>query len=210
MALININSSAIYLFGTVKGLHYETRSINKIMNKWKPDSLALAVSRESLTALNDYGDSTEEPFLSDLELVYQERLSSFGEVSAPPPSFIEIVRYGKEKGLPVYALDFDEETYSQAFCDSVSFFQWVGHYNSSKIKKLARHKFRAKTPHEFIIEWDKLSNNTKGLRELEKKRERYMARNVNFLIKKHERIFAIVDLERLEGIEQFFKNGLKN
>ncbi|MDI6917406.1 MAG: hypothetical protein QMC80_06380, partial [Thermoplasmatales archaeon] len=54
----------------------------------------------------------------------------------------------------------------------------------------------------FIFEWDKIVNKLKGFRALEKKREEHMSKKLSELSEKHNRILAVVELQRLKGISE--------
>ncbi len=69
-----------------------------------------------------------------------------------------------------------------------------------KLKSINRRKFSQETPEEFIIEWDRVSNNMRSFRELEEKREEHMAERIIEIHDRMKKIVCIIELERMEGI----------
>ena len=71
--------------------------------------------------------------------------------------------------------------------------------HSLRKKRLYKKRFKASTPEEFSILWDKEITKISGFKELENEREKYMAKKIkeNIIGKK---ILVVVDYERMEGI----------
>ncbi len=56
------------------------------------------------------------------------------------------------------------------------------------------------------MEWDAEINKLKGFRNLEDKREQYMAREIIRLAKENKRILCVLDIQRTKGIVTKIKN----
>jgi pheromone shutdown protein TraB len=70
--------------------------------------------------------------------------------------------------------------------------------------------FRADTPADFVKVWDRKVNNLYGFRELEKERERFMAKDLTELASvSKKKILAVLDTERAEGVRALLVESIK-
>ncbi len=194
--------SKIYLFGIVKGLVSEAERLEKIVNKLDFQVGGIPISNEEMDGLeelmNNEGLDTEiEP--SKPEKAYADKLSEFGEVSLPPPSFTFFLKYCLENGIDAEAIDMDEEHYTMAYCDRVTGFQWIR--QSIREKSLRGKDINADSPVDFAKKWDRFINKLKGFQELEAYREEVMAKNIYRLSKRGD-ILVIIEEERFEGVKE--------
>ncbi len=137
-------------------------------------------------------------FVSNSDMVFLRRLSKFGDVEMPPPSYQEAVRLARAKNLPVEAVDLDDDAYTDVFIQHVSAFSLVRH--GRRLRKLARRKFKATDAEGLTLEWDKLATKTPGYLMVERAREHKMAAGIAALTEGHKRVLAIVELERSAGV----------
>ncbi|UCF07861.1 MAG: hypothetical protein JSW28_09510, partial [Thermoplasmata archaeon] len=137
-------------------------------------------------------------FLSNYEEIYAKKLASFGEVKVPPPCYEAAMKLCLRDSIRVVPIDMDDLYYADVFCENVSTWDLIRH--SLRVKKLMRKKFKAKTAEEFVLEWDKEINKLKGFRNLETKREEYMANELARLAQEHERILCVMEMQRAEGV----------
>lgn len=197
----------IFLLGSILGLTNEKTEIKKAFGKIKPDAICLSVSDEELKGLKKmFDDEEQEILLSGYEEVYAKKLAFYDKVKVPPPSFTEAFELGQKNSIPVYAVDMDDREYTDAFTKNISTIQLILH--SLKLKKIRKKRFKSKTPEDFVYEWDKIVNRLKGFRKLEKKREEHIARRIVDLSGKHDRILAVVELQKLKGISNLVKENL--
>ena len=200
METANIDDK-IFLLGSILGLTSEKSEIKKIFERIKPDAVALSVSDDELEGLKKISDGEkQEILLSGYEEVYAKKLAAHGEVQVPPPSLTEAFELSKENSVPVYAVDMNDKEYTDAFTKNVSTIQLILH--SLKIKKVRKKRFKSKTPETFVFEWDKTVNKLKGFRALEKKREEYISKRLSELSERHNKILAVIELQRLKGISE--------
>ncbi|MDI6917934.1 MAG: hypothetical protein QMC80_09095 [Thermoplasmatales archaeon] len=198
----------IFLLGSIQGLTSEKSEIKKLFEKIKPDAVALPVSNEELEGLKKLSDGEEqEILLSGYEEVYARKLAAYGEVKVPPPSLTEAFELAKKNNLPVYAVDMNDKEYTGVFIKNISTIQLILY--SLKIKKLRKKRFKSKTSEDFIFEWDKIVNKLKGFRALEKKREEHISKKLSELSEKHNRILAVVELQRLKGISEILSRNIQ-
>jgi hypothetical protein len=199
MKKIQVKNSKIYVPEIINGLTSEISKVRKAFNKIRPDIVAIQASDEELEGLRKVVEGEElEYFLSNYEEIYARRLAKFGEVKVPPPCYEEAMKLCLENEIPIAALDMNDELFADLFCESISGWQLYRH--SLRVRRLRRKRFRAKTPEEFVLEWDREINKLKGFRILETKREEHMARELKRLAEEHERILCVVEMQRADGI----------
>ena len=102
--------------------------------------------------------------------------------------------------MPIKALDMNDEQYTNAYCRNISTLEMVSQGRGQR--RIARHQFAAQTAEEFVLEFDSIVNKQKGYKKLEQEREEFMAMKIGKLAKKHEKVLAIVELERLGGVKE--------
>jgi hypothetical protein len=207
LVTISIGKCDITILPTIKGLAREKRKVREAVEAVGPELIALPVSREGLEGLGAINRGKEpEIFLSHYEEIYALRLSRYGKVAVPPPSYTEAFAAASEKNILVKAIDMSEDEFANAFCDDVSTTNLV--YHSIRWRWLRRKRFRnAVNARQFVLAWDKAVNSLKGFRNLEARREQHMARRLLGLSKGRKRILAIVELERMEGVVRRLRAG---
>ncbi|UCE75346.1 MAG: hypothetical protein JSV56_06510 [Methanomassiliicoccales archaeon] len=208
MKKIQVGTSKIYIPNIINGLTTESSKVKKAYNNIKPDLVTIQTSEEELSGLKQVVEGVEhEHFLSNYEEIYARKLASFGEVKVPPPCYETALKLCQENDVPIAAIDMDDMLFADVFCESVS--GWDLFRHSLRVGRLKRKRFRAKTPEEFVIKWDREISKLKGFRNLEKKREEHMARELVRLAKDHRRILCIIEMQRAEGVSQKILEGSK-
>ena len=203
---LRLGSCVLTVFSTVKGLESERPLVREAIASARPEAVALPVSAEGLRGLRAlHGGREPEFFLSHYEEIYALKLSRYGRVSVPPPSFSEAYAASVERSIPVRAIDLSEEEYASAFCESVSTLGLI--YHSLRWRWLRRRRFRAETPEEFVLAWDRAVNSLRGFRSLEDRREEHMALRLRSLARKYRSILAVLELERTEGVVRRLREG---
>ncbi|MFP4000567.1 MAG: hypothetical protein ACLFSM_01645 [Thermoplasmata archaeon] len=200
-----INDSKIYLFGIVKGLVSEADRLKDIVKGLEFKVGGLPISKEEKKGLkeliiNEDMETDIEP--SRPEKAYAKKLSEFGEVSLPPPSYTFFLKYCLENDIETEAIDMDEEHYTMAYCDNVSGFQWIR--QSIREKGLFRKDIDANHPVEFAKKWDGFINKLKGFQKLEAYREKTMAKNIYRLSKRGDMV-VLIEEERIDGVKKKLK-----
>lgn len=196
---LTFGQSTLSLLPTVKGLERERGPVREGILGVLPEVVALPVSKEGLRGLRAiYRGAEPDVFLSHYEEIYAVKLTRYGKVCVPPPSFTEAYAVCAEKGIKVRAIDMDEEDFSNAFVQSVSTPNLVLH--SLRWRWLKRRRFKAANAREFALAWDRAVNSLKGFRNLENRREEHMARELWDLSGRHQKVLAVLELERMEGI----------
>jgi pheromone shutdown protein TraB len=198
MRRIELNGSKLDIVPVVKGLVSEGERVRQIIETTSPEIVCLSISKEELDGLSRKEDYTLYE-MSFLEQVYKIHLEEFGEVKLPPPCFVDAFDTCSEKGIKMMPLDMNEELYSETYCIKVSGLDLLREsYFSSRAHKL---RLDHSSPENFVKAWDKRVNRAKGFRELNEAREAHMAEVLSKLARKDRSILAIVEIERVEGME---------
>ena len=191
----------ILVIGTVKGLVSEAEKVKTEFFEFVPDVMAISISKEGLQAMSEHersGENNDAGFDNFEEEYYAKALGRFGKVKKPPPCFVEAWRLSVEKDIPIVAIDFDDEEFTDLFCRHVSGVEWLK--QPSKQRGLARKKFNSRTAQEFAVEWDHYINRTKGMRSMEDARVYKISKEVNELAKRYGKVMLVVDCERAEEV----------
>ncbi len=196
---VRLGACVLEVFPTVKGLERERRPVREAIMEARPDVVALPVSAEGLRGLRAiWKGRRPQIFLSHYEEIYAVKLARYGKVSVPPPSFTEAYAAAAGEGIPVKAIDLDEEGFSDAFVQSISSANLI--YHSLRWRWLRRRRFDQPTARKFALAWDRAVTSLRGFRNLEDRREEHMARELRRLCARHRKVLAVVELERMEGI----------
>lgn len=206
----------IYLLGTIKGLTVERKTVAKAFKNSKPDVIALHVSEEDLVGLEKVVKGKikkvglsryEEVYARKLATIAQKNPDKYGEVQVPPPAVVEGFELGGKNKVPVVAFDMNENDFTNAFVKNISTLNLIWH--SVRFNRVRKKKFKATTPEEFVLEWDQVLTKLKGFKNLELRREEYMAKRLLKLSEKYKRILAVTELERMDGIVSNLKRLIK-
>ncbi|MEM2838650.1 MAG: hypothetical protein QXE18_00960 [Thermoplasmata archaeon] len=200
--LIKIEGKNLYFLDVVRGLKQEAERVLRAVEKVRPEIIAMSISKEEIEGLKDYVKEPYEVEMSRYEELYAERLSKFGDVYLPPPCYLAGLEVAEKNGIELIGIDMDDEAHTTAYCALVNGRELLIH--SMRLKFLRLQSFKADNPWDFAIKWDRKVNNLRGLRELERERERYMAEELRKLSLTKKRIMAILDVERAEGIRKLF------
>ena len=196
MKVIQIGGSWLHLLPVVKGLVSEEDKVREAFDSVEPEVVGISISKEELAGLRQYDGGEVE--MSDIEECYAKFLSSFGDVRLPPPCYTRALRLADERDIPIIPLDMNEELFSATYCVTVGTMDLIK--ESVFVKRLRRMKFKADSPFDFVLDWDKRVNRTKGFSELQRQREQHMASVVKMLVSKYGKVLAIIEYERWDGV----------
>ena len=199
MKVIKIGDRHIYLLGTIQGLLSEKEKVRRAYLMYKADAIAVGVSDDMLKGLKDAVEKrVDKVFMSNVNEIFAQKLSAFGEVQVPPPSLVEAFQISKDYAIPIIPMDMDEDAYQDSFTKAISGFDYYRHI--FRIGRLTKKKFKCKTAEEFVLAWDRYLARIKGFRMLEWNREAFMAEKLRELSKEYTKILAVVEYEREVGI----------
>lgn len=198
MRRISANGCEITILPVVKGLVAEGDEVAKAVKDLCPDVVALSISKEELSALRNKVNY-EDYEMADLEEVYAAHLEAFGDVELPPPCFVSAVDACAGASIPVVPLDMNDEVFTEAYCSSVRTRDMIR--ESFFARRALKRKFDLSSPQAFARDWDEKVNKAKGFQELERQRERHMAEALSNLCRRYRRILAVIECERVPGVE---------
>lgn len=185
----------LLVFGGVKGLIRDGNDLENQLLSFRPDLILVSIPPEAVESLDTFMKDPFEISLSDYELIYGNILAEYGEVMAPPPIYIESLKYARRYGVEILGIDMTEQDYSQTYADNVGTMDLVRH--SIRKNKLMRHPFQAQTPEEFVDEWSILINKVRGLGKVDAARLEEVKKRFSEVLSATERhrIAVVLDYE---------------
>lgn len=205
---IRIEPSTVFLLPVIKGLVSEIEKVSRAFDELVPDVIAVPISHEDLDGLRRREDYDKyEP--SDLEIIYQAFLERFGEVRIPPPAYVRALELSEQHGTALIPVDMNEGLYTDTYCEKVRTGDMIR--ESFFTRRATAKRYDLSSPSAFVRSWDRRVNRPKGFQELERARERHMADALRRLCGRYERILALVECERYDGVVASLKvNGVGN
>lgn len=194
---LQMRDCTLRVLGVVKGLVSESASIEEAFDSFRPEKVAVSLSREELDGLANMPDDFE-PELTRYDEIYAAGLSRFGDVAAPPPCYVAALELAARKGVPLIPVDLDEDSFSDLYCSAVPGTTLFRH--STRTWLLRHRRFNARTPEEFVRAWDRAVNNLEGFRTIEDKRAESMAKGIALACENASRVLAVIELERMDDV----------
>ncbi|NLI74534.1 MAG: hypothetical protein GX369_07180 [Euryarchaeota archaeon] len=207
MIKVKANGSDIAILPAIKGLVSEGDIIAKAICDIMPDAVGISVSREELEALNDKSvyDNYE---MSVLEEVYANNLSTFGEIELPAPCYVSAIDTCKVQGISVIPLDINDIDYTEIYCQRIKAGDMMR--DAFFTRRANRKKFDLSSPMAFALDWDRTVNKSRGFRRLQQDREEHMAASLHNMSRLHQRILAIVEIERARGVKDALSRSMSD
>ena len=189
------SDAEVVVFGGVKGLVRDGSDLEKELRSFRPDLIMVSVPPESIDSLDTFMKDPYEISLSDYEIIYGSILAEYGEVMAPPPIYLESLKYARRFNVEIVGIDMSEQDYSRAYTDNVKALDLVRH--SVRKNRLMRHAFKASTPEEFVEEWTALIKKVGGLYKVDAARAAEIRKRFYELSSglAHSRIAVVLDYE---------------
>ncbi len=199
MEVFDLEGTRVVLLSVIRGLVSERSRVRAAVDEVRPAAVGMSISGEELEALRAYPGGAVGPSGPEEE-AYVAGLSAFGEVEKPPPCFTEGLAAAAELGLPVHALDMDEEAFSEAYLGAVSGLDFV--LTGVRASRMRRWHARAGSPQAFVLAWDARVNRARGMRALQRKREAHIVKRIRDVARGGGPVLALVDLERAPGVSE--------
>ena len=191
----------VLLLGPVRGLSTEAPRVAEELEGFAPAAIGLGVSAEELKGLTDYfvvADGEPVVPLTSNELNEVRGLTRFGEVQVPNPSFVEAIRWGRDRTVPVAALDPSEEGSAELFAEHIGYVELVR--RTVRERRVGRALPTPATPDEFAIQWERRVSSGRGSRRLAQARNEYLGQQATALARGAGSVAVVVDRERFDGI----------
>ncbi|MFY9717533.1 MAG: hypothetical protein WAK40_06335, partial [Thermoplasmata archaeon] len=145
----------LLVLAPVRGLSSEIRPLLAALTAFDPAAIGLGLSREELHGLVDYflvADGEPVVPLTTIEFNEVRGLVRFGEVRVPNPSFVETLRWGQSRSVPVAALDPSEEDSANLFTEHIGYLELVR--RTVRERRAGRDPPTPSTPDAFAVEWE--------------------------------------------------------
>jgi len=191
---VRLGLASVTILSVIRGLPSERSTVATAIRTTKPDVVALSIGPEELQTLRVYRGGPLEPENFEEE-IYVAGLSAWEPPVKPPPCFTEAVRVAEKQGTRLEAIDMDEVTYTE---NSVSTLEVI--FQGRLERRLAKKRFDARTPQEFVLAWDAEVNGPPGFARLQAKREAFMAARLRQIAAEGASVLAVIEVERTKGV----------
>jgi hypothetical protein len=200
-ARLRVGGCDMLLLGTVAGFVPDGERVQSVFAAFQPDAVALGVPAEDVAALDALAQGGEAALMQpdDLQVRLLELLARFGATRIPSPDLQAAHTAAKAAGIPLVALDMDDQEHSAAYVQRVK----VRHLWRAPVrdKRLLELPFgEAQDAYELAAAWDREANSTKPLRQLEALREEAMAQRLREAASRSRRLLALIPVPRLAGV----------
>ncbi len=189
------------LLGSVFGLAAEQEQVGKALENLAYERLLLGISREALEAIEEReGDPppVEPADLEPMTQLYLAELTRFGPVHVPAAELYTAWRDATRQDVPVQAIDLSDAAHTEEYVQNVSVWETIR--KEKRQRKRARRLEETEDVHDFVAAWDDVFFPTKGLRSVERARERHMAHQIVEAAQDVQAVAVLVPDERLDGI----------
>lgn len=194
--------SELLLLAPVRGLGSEVAPLVEALEAFAPDALGVGISPEELAGFQNYFvDAAVEPLvpLTGTEVSEVRGLCRFGEVRVPNPAVLAALEWGRERGVPVAALDPSEEESASMFTEHIGYLELVR--RTVRERRVARNPPAPSTPDEFALAWDAEIGHGRGSRRFAGARDDELAAAARRLAAEHRRVAVLVDRERFPSVQ---------
>lgn len=194
--------SDVLLAAPVRGLVAEVGALVAALDAFDPAAIGLGISEEELRGLVDYfvvADGEPVVPLTGPEFQEVRGLVRFGEVRVPNPSFVEALRWGQQRGVPVAALDPTEEGAAELFAEHIGYLELVR--RTVRERRAGRDPPTPSTPDAYALEWEARIAHGRGSRALARARDAHLAQETRALSAGRSRLAVVVDRERFDGVK---------
>lgn len=204
MISVDLGKCTVDILPVVKGLVSEYGRVKDAAGG-KYDKFAVSLGKEDILAVGLRNELEDDQVLEDIDHVYLHHLSNFGETDAPSPAFCALIDVCAGMSAQVHPLDMDEESFSAVYCDMITTLELLK--EGRLARKALKKSFDMSSADAFAIDWDSFVNASKGFAELTRLREKYMANRIKLLAGNSERMLAVIETERVNGIVRILKEG---
>src|SRR3989442_3094587 len=194
---VRLGLASVTILSVVRGLPSERSTVATAIRTTNPDVVALSIGPEELQTLRVYHGGPLEPENFEEE-IYVAGLSAWEPPVKPPPCFTEAVRVAEQQGTRLEAIDMDEVTYTANYVDSVSTLEVI--LPGRLERRLAKKRFHARTPQEFVLAWDAEVNGPPGFARLQAKREAFIAARPRQNSTPGRSVLPLIEVERAQDV----------
>ncbi len=197
----------VWLLGPVRGLASELGPLAEALAAHPPAAIGLGTSPDELRSLVEYFVlASAEPVvpLTTAERSEVRGLVRFGEVRVPNPAFVEVLRWGHARGVPVEPLDPSEDRTAAMFTDHIGYVELVR--RTVRERRASRSPPASATADQYALDWDRTVAGGKGSREFAAARDRHLVQDARRLAASIGRVTVVVDRERFERVRALYES----
>ncbi|MBE6526392.1 MAG: hypothetical protein E7Z63_01280 [Thermoplasmata archaeon] len=203
MISLRVGDCKVDILPVVSGLVSEGQKVRDAYGKYEAYAVSLGI--EGVEAVRRRKEIPEDLYeISELDIVYAERMSYFGEVEAPSPAFCELIDLCTTDGISVIPLDMKDEDFDTAYMNCVSAFQFTNQHRLAK--KGMKVTLDIGSPEAMAKSWDAFVSQNKGLRKLDLFREKYIAKEIRSTAQYRKSLLAVIECERADGIAELLSD----
>lgn len=202
MIVLRKGDCTISILPVVNGLVSEAERVKNSMGTH--ESYAIALGVDGILALQRRSELEDDYEVSELDLVYAEHLSRFGEVEMPSPAMCAFIDCLKDLNITPVALDYNDEDYTDLYCKTVGTLDFVREHRLAK--KGMKKDFTSDTPEALAIAWDEHVNKVKGYKAMSELREEHIADGISHLADFKKDILVCIEVERSSGVTNRLRN----
>lgn len=191
-----VGECRVDIIPVVNGLVSEAERVKGLVGDYEAYAISLGI--EGVQTIKNRSAIDEEFEVSELDLVYAQHMSAFGQVEFPSPAMCAFIDSVKEKRMNVIPLDMNDEDFTQMYCDTVGTFDFVKEHRLAK--KGMKRTFDDSSPETLAKEWDAYINTVKGYHDVSVKREAYIASQIRDIARFRKNLLAVIETERVAGI----------
>jgi hypothetical protein len=198
---VDVGGASVLLLAPVRGLSADARAAAEALERYRPEAVGAGVSSEELEGLVQYFiDAPAEPVvpLAPTELSEVRGLCRFGEVRVPNPAFLQALRWGRSRLVPVEPLDPGEEEAATLFTEHIGYVELVR--RTVREHRLGRTPPTPSSADAFALDWDRSVAGGRGSRRFASARDDHLVRGALRLAQGHRRIAVVVDRERYDSV----------
>jgi hypothetical protein len=199
---------SVTVLGPVRGLLAEAEPVRQRLTASRPGVVGVAVSPDELIGLRDYFvQATTEPVvpLAPTEAAEIRALSRYGDIAVPNPAVLAAIGWADAAGIPVEAVDLDDDRYATLFADTIGYFELVR--RTLRERRVGRKPPHPPTADEFAIAWSNTIEHGAGSRRLRARRDAAVVEAVGRLKARFPSVGVVVDRERFDGVVQILESG---
>lgn len=191
-----IGDCRIDILPVVNGPVSEADRVRGLIGDYEAYAVSLGI--EGVQTIKNRANIDEEFEVSELDLVYAQHISAFGQVEFPSPAMCALIDAVREKGMNVIPLDMNDDDFTQMYCDTVGVTDFVKEHRLAK--KGMKKRFALESAESFALEWDEYVNTVKGYRETSRKREVHIAGQIADIARFKRSLLAVIEIERVAGV----------
>ena len=197
MISFNIGGCDVDILPVVNGLVAETEKVRQAYGRYEAYGASLGIEAiEALKKREEIG--VEEIEVSEIDIVYAEKMALFGDIQTPSPAFCELVDLCAADGKNVIPLDMKDYDFDTVYMDCIKATEFTSAHHTAK--KAYKKKMDQSSPEVLAIELDRFVNKKKGFARLNRIREEHIAKEIMDTAKYRRSLLCVIEVERIEGV----------